>query len=157
MTAPHGERTLATDATILIRLLVGCVFLSEGVQKFLYPAALGAGRFLRIGFPWPDFLGPGVGILEIIGGELILLGLLTRPTALVLLVNISLAIISTKIPILLGHGFWGFKLPELSSYGFWSMAQGARIDAAMFLCTLFLVIAGAGSWSLDSYRNRRRE
>jgi putative oxidoreductase len=157
MTAPHGERSLATDATILIRLLVGCVFLSEGVLKFLYPAALGAGRFLRIGLPWPDVLGPGVGIIEIIGGELILLGLLTRPTAIVLLVDISLAIISTKIPILLGHGFWGFKLPEFTSYGFWSMAQVARVDAAMFLCTLFLVIAGAGSWSLDSYRNRRRE
>ena len=157
MTAPHGERTLATDATILIRLLVGCVFLSEGVLKFLYPAALGAGRFLLIGFPWPDVLGPGVGIIEIIGGELILLGLLTRPTAIVLLVDISLAIISTKIPILLGHGFWGFKLPEFTSYGFWSMVQVARVDAAMFLCTLFLVIAGAGSWSLDSYRNRRRE
>jgi len=75
----------------------------------------------------------------------------------VLLVNISLAIISTKIPILLGHGFWGFKLPELMSYGFWSMAQEARTDLAMFLCTLFLVIAGAGSWSLDSYRQRRQE
>jgi len=157
MTATHGEQTLATNATILIRLLVGSVFLSEGIQKFLYPAALGAGRFLRIGMPWPDVLGPAVGGIEIIGGELILLGLLTRPTAIVLLVNISLAIISTKFPILLGHGFWGFNLPELRSYGFWSMAQEARTDVSMFLCVLFLVIAGAGSWSLDSYRQRRQQ
>jgi len=157
MAGTHGERTLATDATVLIRLLVGCIFLSEGIQKFLYPTALGVGRFLRIGMPWPDFLAPGVGVIEIIGGELILLGLLTRPTALVLLIDISMAIISTKIPILLGHGFWGFHLPELGSYGFWSMAQQIRTDLAMFLCTLFLLIAGAGSWSLDSYRQRRQE
>jgi putative oxidoreductase len=139
----------APAATALIRVLVGSVFLSEGIQKFLFPAALGAGRFARIGIPWPEAMGPFVGGIEIVGGALLLLGLLTRPAAFVLLINISVAILSTKIPILLGRGFWLFSLPDLKSYGFWSMAHEARTDFSMFLGLLFLLIVGAGSWSAD--------
>jgi putative oxidoreductase len=139
----------APAATALIRLLVGSVFLSEGIQKFLSPASLGAGRFAKIGIPWPEAMGPFVGGVEIVGGALLLLGLLTRPAAFVLLINISVAILSTKIPILLGHGFWLFSLLDLKSYGFWSMAHEARTDFSMFWGLLFLLIVGAGSWSAD--------
>ncbi len=139
----------APASIVLIRMLVGSVFLSEGIQKFLFPAALGVGRFAKIGIPWPEAMGPFVGIVEIIGGSMILLGLLTRPAASVLLVNISVAIISTKIPILLGHGFWLFNLPELKRYGFWSMAHEARTDYCMLMGLIFLLIIGAGSWSVD--------
>ena len=139
----------APAATVLIRLLVGWVFLSEGIQKFLYPAALGAGRFAKIGIPWPEAMGPFVGSVEIVGGSLLLLGLLTRLASFILLINISVAILSTKIPILLGHGYWLFSLPDLKSYGFWSMAHEARTDFSMFLGLLFLLIVGAGSWSAD--------
>jgi putative oxidoreductase len=139
----------APAATALIRLLVGWVFLSEGIQKFLFPAALGAGRFAKIGIPWSEAMGPFVGIVEIVGGLLLLLGFLTRLSAFILLINISVAILSTKIPILLGQGFWLFRLPDLKSYGFWSMAHEARTDFSMFLGLLFLLIVGAGSWSAD--------
>jgi putative oxidoreductase len=139
----------APAATVLIRLLVGWVFLSEGIQKFLFPAALGAGRFVKIGIPWPEVMGPFVGCVEIVGGSLIILGLLTRSAALILLINISVAIITTKIPILLGHGFWLFHLPDLKRYGIWSMAHEARTDFSMFLGLLFLLIVGAGPWSAD--------
>ncbi|OGG00364.1 MAG: DoxX family protein [Candidatus Glassbacteria bacterium RIFCSPLOWO2_12_FULL_58_11] len=139
----------APTATVLIRILVGAVFLSEGIQKFLFPAALGAGRFAKIGIPWPEVMGPFVGAVEIVAGSLVLLGLLARPAALILLVNISVAIISTKVPILLGRGFWLFSLPSLKSYGFWSMAHEARTDFCMWLGCLFLVITGAGFLSLD--------
>ena len=139
----------APAATALIRFLVGWVFLSEGIQKFLFPAALGAGRFAKIGIPWPEAMGPFVGSVEIVGGSLLLLGLLTRLAAFVLLINISVAILSTKIPILLGHGYWLFSLPDLKSYGFWSMVHEARTDFSMFLGLLFLLIVGAGSWSAD--------
>jgi putative oxidoreductase len=142
-------RTHAQAATLLVRILVGGVFLSEGIQKFLYPAALGAGRFVKIGIPWPEIMGPFVGVVEIGAGSLLLLGLLTRPAALVLLVNISVAILSTKIPILLGHGFWLFSLPELKHYGFWSTAHEARTDFCMWLGCLFLALVGAGTLSLD--------
>ena len=102
-------------------------------------------------------MGPFVGGVEIVAGALLLLGLLTRPAALVLLVDISVAIVSTKIPILLGHGFWLFALPKLPHYGFWSMAHEARTDWCMWLGCLFLILVGAGTLSLDALLTFRRK
>src|SRR5258707_8971196 len=96
----------APASVILIRLMVGAVFLSEGVQKFLYPADLGVGRFVKIGIPAPQFFAPFVGVVEIICGSLILLGLLTRLAAIPLIVDMFVAITTTKIPILMKSGFW---------------------------------------------------
>lgn len=141
--------TNAPRATVLIRLMVGAVFLSEGIQKFLEPASRGAGRFASIGIPWPEVTGPFVGVVEILCGALLLAGLMTRLAAIPLIITMAVAIIATKIPILLGHGFWGFSLRELSSYGFWSMAHQARTDFAMLVGSTFLLIVGAGPWSLD--------
>jgi putative oxidoreductase len=153
------NRLLASNApaaTVVIRILVGWVFLSEGIQKFLFPAALGAGRFAKIGIPWPETMGPFVGIVEIVGGSLLLFGLLIRLAAFILLINISVAILSTKIPILLGHGYWLFRLPDLKNYGFWSMLHEARTDFSMFLGLLFLLIVGAGAWSADRKLTREQ-
>lgn len=141
--------TNAPRATLLIRLLVGAVFLSEGIQKFLFPGSVGAGRFERIGLPAHEFLGPFVGGFELVCGALILLGLFTRIAAIPLIIIMIMAIVSTKIPILLGHGFWGFNLRELSHYGFWSMAHEMRNDWSMLLGAIFLLIVGAGRVSLD--------
>ena len=148
-------QTNAPGAVILIRLVVGGVFLSEGIQKFLYPAQNGAGRFARIGIPSPDVMGPFVGIVEIVCGTLILLGLFTRFAAIPLIVNMLVAILSTKIPILLGHGFWGFSLRNLPYYGFWGMMHESRTDFAMLLGSLFLLIVGGGALSLDARLTRR--
>ena len=143
--------TNAPAATVLVRLLVGSVFLSEGIQKFLYPAELAAGRFAKIGIPAPQIVGPFVGGCEVVCGALLIVGLLTRLAAILLLIDISVAIVLTKIPILLGHGFWGFSLQRLPRYGFWSMMHEARTDFSMWLGLFFLLIAGAGrKWSLDA-------
>ena len=143
--------TNAPAATVLVRILIGGVFVSEGIQKFLYPAELAAGRFAKIGIPTPEIMGPFVGGCEVVCGTLVILGLLTRLAAIVLLVDISVAIVSTKIPVLLGHAFWGFSLPKLPHYGFWSMMHEARTDFSMWLGLLFLLIVGAGKkWSLDA-------
>lgn len=139
----------APAATILIRVMVGAVFLSEGIQKFLDPASLGAGRFVKIGIPFPEVMGPFVGGVEIASGALVLAGLLTRLAAVPLIINMLVAILSAKIPILLGHGFWGFSLKSLSSYGFFSMAHEARTNFAMLLGSIFLLIVGSGPWALD--------
>jgi putative oxidoreductase len=148
------RRLLATQApaaTILIRSVVGGVFLTEGIQKFLYPGDLGAGRFAKIGIPSPGTMGPFVAGIEIVCGALLIIGLLTRLAAILLLVDISVAIVSTKIPILLGHGFWGFSLAKLPRYGLLSMLHEARTDLAMWFGLLFLLIVGAGKkWSLDA-------
>ncbi len=135
---------------ILIRIVTGGIFLSEGIQKFLFPNDLGVGRFIKIGIPAPQVMAPFVGVVEIVGGSLIILGLLTRLAAFLLIIDMFVALISTKIPILLGHGFWRFSLSKLPSYGFWSMAHEARADLAMLLGSIFLLIVGAGAWSLDA-------
>ena len=128
--------TSAHPATILIRLVVGGVFLSEGIQKFLFPAALGVGRFVKIGIPAPEVMAPFVAVVEIAGGLMLLVGLLTRLAAIPLIIDMLVAIATTKIPI-------------LESQGFWSMAHEARVDYAMLLGSAFLLIVGAGPWSLD--------
>lgn len=98
--------TTAPASVILIRLLVGAGFLSEGIQKFLFPDQLGAGRFLKIGLPSPEILGPLVGGFEILSGSLVLIGLLTRLAAIPLLVIMAVALTTTKWPILVSEGFW---------------------------------------------------
>jgi len=130
------------------------VFLSEGIQKFLFPNDLGVGRFIKIGIPAPQVMAPFVGVIELVCGTLIILGLLTRLAAVPLIIDISVAILSTKIPILLGRGFWRFSLSNLPSYGFWSMAHEARVDYAMLLGSIFLLIVGAGAWSIDAGLSR---
>jgi len=132
----------APAEAILIRLLAGAVFLSEGIQKFLFPGELGVGRFLKIGIPVPEIMAPFVGIVEIVSGTLLLIGLLTRLAALPLIVDMLVAIATTKIPILLQKGFW-------------SMAHEARTDWAMLLGSLFLLLAGAGPLSLDALAKNR--
>lgn len=149
--------TNAHASVVLIRLLVGVVFLSEGLQKFLFPDEVGAGRFVKIGIPSPEIMAHFVGVIEIVCGTLIILGLLTRLAAISLIINILVAILSTKIPILLGHGFWGFSLRNLPYYGFWGLAHEARTDWSMLLGLIFLLIVGAGTWSLDTRIASRRK
>ena len=141
--------------TILIRLMVGSVFLTEGIQKFLYPAARGAGRFERMGFPAPEFFGNFIGLFEVLAGLLILAGLWTRLGAISTFLIMTVAIIVTKIPIAFGESFGPFVLRDLSSYGFLSMTHEMRTDWAMWLGSLFLIIKGGGKWSVDRKMSKR--
>lgn len=138
------------NANVLIRLVVGGVFLNEGILKFLYPVAQAAGRFAKIGIPYPEFFGPFVALVETVCGAMLILGLLTRPAAIALFIDISVAIFSTKIPVLLGHGFLGFSLMKLDHYGFLSMVHEARTDFSMWFGLLFLLVTGPGRWSVDA-------
>jgi putative oxidoreductase len=131
----------APICTVLIRLMVGAVFMSEGIQKFLFPADLGAGRFATIGLPAPGVLAPLVGTFEIGCGLLVVLGLLTRVAVVPLLVIILTAIWKTKLPLLLQSGLW-------------KMAHEARTDWCMLLGCLFLLIVGAGPLALDVRRRK---
>src|SRR5207245_5303832 len=96
----------AAKAVFLIRILVGWVFLSEGIQKFLFPDALGVGRFVKIGIPWPQAMAPFVGVVEIVCGGLLLIGLITRLASIPLLIDICVALYSTKLVTLAKHGCW---------------------------------------------------
>ena len=143
--------TRAPGWSILVRLLVGLVvFFPEGIQKLAFPEIFGAGRFAKIGIPYPELMGPFVGVVEIVCGVLIILGLFTRIAAIPLIVIMIVAIVSTKLPILLGHDFWIFHLPKLPRYGFWSMMHEARADFCMLLGSIYLLLEGGGAWSLDA-------
>jgi len=137
MARPTEARLAA--AVWLIRLMVGAVFLSEGIQKFLFPAALGVGRFTTIGIPAPALTAPFVGVVEIGCGLLLMLGVMTRLAAVPLLIDILVAIATTKVPMLLKSGFW-------------AAAHEARTDYCMLLGLTFLLVVGGGSWSFDARR-----
>ncbi|AHM62386.1 DoxX family protein [Flammeovirgaceae bacterium 311] len=130
-------RTDHAPTTILIRLMVGAVFLSEGIQKFLFPDTRGAGRFEKIGLPEPEFLGYFVGSFEVLCGLLILLGLLTRLAAIPLIIIMLVAIATTKAEVLANEGFW-------------PMMHGSRTDWSMLLGSIYLLIKGGGRWSADA-------
>ncbi|GAA4147454.1 DoxX family protein [Sphingobacterium kyonggiense] len=133
------KKIIHTDnskTTIIIRLIVGAVFLSEGIQKFLFPALRGAGRFEKIGLPSPEFLGSFVGTFEILFGTFILLGLLTRLASIPLIIIMLVAIVTTKADV-------------LANKGVWEMLHGSRTDWAMLLGSIFLLIKGGGNWSID--------
>ena len=116
--------------------MVGAVFLSEGIQKFIYAEKLGSGRFVKIGLPNPDFLGPFVGVFEIACGILVLIGLFTRLSAIPLFIIMLVAMGATKAQLFIDNGFW-------------SMLHDSRTDWAMFLGSIFLMVKGGGRWSMD--------
>jgi putative oxidoreductase len=143
-------RTSESGCTILVRLLVGlCVFLPEGIQKLVFADVLGAGRFAKVGIPFPDAMGPFVGIVEIICGSFIILGLFTRLAAIPLIIVMIVALASTKIPILLGRNVWIFHLAQdIKRTGLWSMMHEARLDFTMPLGCVYLPWGPAvGRWT----------
>jgi putative oxidoreductase len=141
MTMRLGDRPPIghTWAALLLRILVGWVFLTEGIQKFLFPAALGVGRFAQIGIPYPRITAPFVGGVEIACGMLLMLGLITRFAAIPLLIDISVAIATTKVPILLHQGFWA------------AMHEG-RTDFCMAIGLIAIFCIGPGRLSCDTRR-----
>lgn len=124
---------------LLLRLMVGWVFLAEGIQKFLYPAALGAGRFHKIGIPLPHFSAPFVGVIEIVCGALLIVGLASAFAIAALLINISVAIATTKVPILMKQGFW-------------AAVHESRTDFCMFMGLITIALLGVGGFALDGKR-----
>lgn len=132
------KKILSTSAipTLLCRLAVGLIFLSEGLQKYIRPEDVGTARFAKIGFPDPAFWAYFTGTFEICCAILILIGFLTRIAAIPLLIIMITAFITTKIPFLLNKGFWPF-------------AHEYRTDFAMTLLLIFLLIYGGGKHSVD--------
>lgn len=122
---------------ILVRLIVGLIFLTEGIEKYLFPELMGTGRFFKIGFSDPSFWAYFTGTFEIVCGTLIVIGLLTRLACIPPLIIMVVAFVVTKLPILVGKGFWQF-------------AHEYRTDFAMTLLLIYLFIIGAGKWSVDA-------
>jgi uncharacterized membrane protein YphA (DoxX/SURF4 family) len=143
----------APRATLLIRVMAGAVFLSEGILKFVY-ANQGIGRFTKLGIPVPEFTATFVGVLEIVGGLLLIFGLLTRAFAIAFIVEMIVAILSTKISLYLGTS--PLPLPAAPpKVGFWAVMHETRSDFAQLLSCAFLLVVGPGPWSLDALLQKR--
>lgn len=133
------DRITATESrnsTILIRFMVGFIFFTEGFQKFLFPEVRGAGRFVELGLPAPEFLSYFVASFEIACGALLLVGLLTRLASVPIIFIMLVVIIMTRLPILVNENFW-------------IMMYISKIDFAMLIGAVYLLIEGSGKWSVD--------
>jgi putative oxidoreductase len=140
-------------ATLLLRLMAGGVFLSEGILKFVYPNQ-GVGRFTKLGFPLPHLTATFVGTLEIVGGILLIAGLLTRWTAIPFIIEMIVAVLSTKIALYLGTSPLPLP-PAPPTVGIWAVLHETRSDWAQLLTVGFLLLAGPGRWSIDALLARR--
>jgi putative oxidoreductase len=144
----------APAATLVLRLMAGGVFLWESVLKFVF-ANQGVGRFTKLGLPAPEMTANFIGMLEIVGGILLLAGFLTRLIAVPFIIEMVVAMLSTKVSLFFGTS----PLPPPPSppqTGFWAVLHEVRSEYAQIMIAIFLLIAGPGKWSVDAYLARRR-
>ena len=144
--APRMET--APEATLLLRLMAGSVFLWEGILKFVY-VNQGVGRFTKLGMPFPAVTASFVGALEIVGGALLLAGLATRLIAIPLMIEMVVAILSTKISLFMGTSPLPLP-PAPPTIGMWAVLHEVRSEWAQLLVCAFLFSAGPGTLSLDA-------
>ena len=145
----------APRSTLIMRVMAGGVFLSEGILKFVYPNQ-GVGRFTKLGLPAPELTADFIGGLEIVGVILLIAGLFTRIIAVPFIIEMVVAILTTKISLYLGTSPLPLP-PALPKVGFWAVMHETRSDYAQLLTTIFLLVVGPGAWSLDALLRRRRE
>ena len=145
----------APTATFLLRLMAGGVFLWEGILKFVF-ANQGVGRFTKLGIPAPELTANFIGMLEIVGGILIIAGFLTRFIAVPFIIEMIVAMLSTKISMYLGTS--PLPLPPVPpQIGLWAVLHEIRSEYAQIMVAIFLLIAGPGRWSLDALLARREK
>jgi uncharacterized membrane protein YphA (DoxX/SURF4 family) len=138
----------APRSAILIRLMAGGVFLWEGILKFVY-VNQGVGRFTKLGIPVPEVMAPFIAVLEIVGGILLMSGALTRLIAIPFVIEMIVAMLSTKISLY--HGTSPLPLPPAPpQIGWWAVLHEIRSEYAQLMSALFLFAAGPGPWSVDA-------
>jgi putative oxidoreductase len=143
----------APSSTILLRVMAGSVFLWEGVMKFVFTNQ-GVGRFTKLGFPAPHFMATSDAWLEIIGGALLIVGLLTRPVAILFVIEMLVAMASTKIPMFLGT--YPLPLPPVPpQLGFWAVLHEIRSEYAQLACSMFVLLVGPGPRSMEALMQKR--
>ena len=129
---------------LMIRLTVGLIFLSEGIQKFLYPDDLGSGRFAKLGINPSVFWANFTGTFEVVCSFMVIIGFFTRLAVIPLLIIMAVAFVTTK---------W----PEFLKKGFWPAVHDGRTDFAMTMLLIFLLVYGSGNHSVDIIRNAKRK
>ncbi|TGL65759.1 DoxX family protein [Leptospira sarikeiensis] len=138
---------------IIIRILVGGVFIWEGIIKFLY-VNQGIGRFTKLGFSQPELVASLIGGLEILGGIMILLGVLTKPISFIFVIQMFVAMYLTKLPLFFGTS----PLPPPQAppiVGIWAVLHEIRSEYSQVLGSLFLYLSGPGRFSVDAIWKRK--
>lgn len=144
--------TTAPHATLVIRVMAGAVFVSEGILKFVYTNQ-GVGRFTKLGFPLPGATATAVAVFEIVGGAMLIAGLFTRLVAAGFAIEMVVAMLTTKIALFLGTSPLPLP-PAPPKLGIWAVLHETRTDWAQLMCCVFLALVGAGALSLDARRAR---
>ena len=140
-------------SVLLIRIMAGGVFFWEGLIKFVFQNQ-GVGRFTKIGIPFPDVMAYFIAVLEIVGGLMLIFGLFTRWISIPFIIQMTVAILSTKIGVLLGNS--PLLLPPVPPQtGFWAVLHETRTDFAQIMCSIFLLISGPGALSLEAAMKRK--
>lgn len=123
----------SSRALSVLRIVTGFMFMSHGMQKLL-------------GFPVPPppsfqllSLTGIAGVLELIGGALVLLGLFTRPVAFILSGEMAFAYFLAHEP-----------------HGFWPLVNRGELAVLYCFVFLYLAVAGGGMWSIDHWWRSRR-
>jgi putative oxidoreductase len=126
---------LAEFAPLVVRVIVGVIMAAHGLQKLLAgPANFGA--FLaQLGVPAPTLMGYVVTLVELGGGILLIIGLFSRLSALLLTIDLVVAIVLVKVDV-------GFLSPQ-------GGGVGAELDLALIAGFMVILLAGAGRISLD--------
>ena len=141
-------------SSIILRMMAGGVFLWEGILKFVF-VNQGVGRFTKLGMPLPHLTADFVAWLEIVGGLLLLSGMLTRLIAVPFIIEMIVAMLSTKISLYLGTSPLPLP-PSPPQVGLWAVLHEIRSEYAQLLTVTFLLINGPGRWSLDALLSRTR-
>lgn len=121
---PHTGRILS-----LLRIMSGLLFLQHGTTKYLgFPATQMSGV--------PAFSMGGIaGMIELVGGILLVIGLFTRPVAFICSGTMAAAYFIAHFP-----------------QGFFPILNGGELAALYCFTFLYLAAAGGGDWSLDKMR-----
>ena len=140
---------------LILRLMAGGVFFWEGLLKLVYTNQ-GVGRFTKLGIPYPDVTAILIAVLEIVGGLLLISGLATRLIAIPFILEMLVAILSTKISLFLGTSPLPLP-PAPPKVGLWAVLHEIRSDYAQIATSAFLLINGPGRWSMDAWLMRPRQ
>ncbi|WP_286267142.1 DoxX family protein [Thalassotalea atypica] len=139
------NRILATNdntGSLLLRLFIGIVFIAHGAQKLFgwfggYGLEATSQWLASIGFEPSYLLAVLAGSAEFFGGIALLLGIATRPAALLTAFTMLIAIFTHL------------------EKGFFAMNGGYEYALILMISSLTLVIQGAGRFSIDSYLARK--
>jgi putative oxidoreductase len=126
---------LAGLAPLAVRIIVGIIMFAHGLQKLQGGPANFGGLLSQLGVPAPELMAYVVTFVELVGGALLIVGLLSRLSALLLTIDLVVAILLVKLNV-------GLIAPQGSG-------AGAELDLALIAGLLVILLAGPGRFSLD--------